>query len=91
MRQVAQAFLEVQGRLHGAGDQAELDHGERDVWLNADDHGPGTPQPGHLGQLAQRGGGERVDHVEGGDVDDHPAGAIPSDLIDEVVLESDQL
>ena len=40
---------------------------------------------------AQGQGGERVDDVEGGDVDDDAARAVLADLLDEVVLEADQL
>ena len=60
-------------------------HRERDVRLDADDDGHGPAQPGHLGDVAQRAGAEGVQHVEGGDVDDHAAGPVLADLLDEVL------
>ena len=48
-------------------------------------------RPGHLGDAPQGQRGERVDDVEGGDVDDDAARPVLADLVDEVVLEPDQL
>ena len=71
--EVRQALLEVQRRGHRAGAHAELHHGEGDVGLDADDDRLGAPQPGHLGDAAQRLEPERVEHVQRGDVDDDAA------------------
>ena len=44
-----------------------------------------------MGEVAQGVGGVGVDDVECGDVDDDAPGAVPPDLVDQVVLESLQL
>ena len=56
-----------------------------------DDDGLGAAQPAHPGDVAQRSGAEGVEHVERGDVDDHAAGPLGADPLDEVALEAHQL
>src|SRR5690348_10054901 len=69
-----QALLEVERRVHVLEVHPELDHRERDLRLDADDHGLRAAQPGHVRDPAQRARDERVHHVQRGDVDDDPAG-----------------
>ena len=80
-----QTFLQVQGGGDRSGAHAELHHRERDVGLDADDDGVRAAQAGHLGDAAQRVETERVDDVQRGDVDDDAPGAVPADLVDQVV------
>jgi hypothetical protein len=89
--QLGQALLEVQRGEHRAGVHPELHHGEGDVGLDADDHRHRPPQPGHLRDVAQRPGPERVQDVERGHVDDHAAGPVGPDPVDQVLLEAHQL
>src|SRR5258708_16703076 len=63
-------FFEVQRRLHVVEHQAELDHGEGHLRLQADDHRIRAAQPRHVGDRAYRPGGEGIHHVDRGDVDD---------------------
>src|SRR3954453_5500860 len=70
-----ETLLEVQGGLDVLEVHPELDHGEGDLWLDADDHGLGAAQPGHHRDAAQGAGDERVHDVEGRDVDDDAPGA----------------
>ena len=74
--QQREPLLEVQRRLHVLELHAELDHRERDLGLDADDHGLGAAQARHLRDPAQRARDERVHDVERGDVDDDPARAV---------------
>src|SRR5215213_9494876 len=41
-------FLEVERRVHVLEVHAQLDHGERDLRLDPDDHGLGAAQPRHV-------------------------------------------
>src|SRR4051812_37356806 len=68
-------LLEVQGGLHVLEAHAELDHRERDLRLDADDHGLGAAQPGHHRDPPQRARDERVHDVRGGAVTNDPARA----------------
>src|SRR3954464_9667447 len=58
--QEREPLLEVQRRLHVLEAHAELDHGERYLGLDPDDHGLGAAQPGHHRDPAQRARDERV-------------------------------
>src|SRR3954447_2238422 len=78
--QERQAFLEVECRLHVLELHAELDHRERDLGLDAHDHGLGAAQARHVRDPAQRARDERVHDVERGDVDDDPPRAVAGDL-----------
>src|SRR6185312_11639284 len=78
-----QAFLEIQRGGHALEREAELDHGERDLGLNSDDHGFRAAQPRHVRNVPQRAHGERVHHVERRDVDDHAPGPEPPDALDQ--------
>src|SRR2546426_5000218 len=74
MVQEQQAFLEIQRGGHALEREAELDHGERHLGLNPDDHGFRAAQPRHVGDVPERTDGERIHHVERRDVDDHAPG-----------------
>src|SRR5215216_3562336 len=78
--QQGEALLEVQRRVDVLEAHAKLDHREGDLGLDPDHHGLRAAQAGHLRDRPQRARDERVHHVEGGDVDDHPARAVMADL-----------
>src|SRR4051812_237172 len=67
--QQRQPFLEIQRGLHVLELHAELDHRERDLRLDADDHGLGAAQARHVRDPAQRARDEGVHDVQRGDVD----------------------
>jgi len=77
------ALLEVERRRDALERQAELHHRERDLGLDADDHCFGPAQPRHVRDVAQRADGEGIHDVERRHVDDHTAGAILSDALDQ--------
>src|ERR671927_1557126 len=62
--QQREALLEVQGGLDVLEAHAELDHRERDLRLDAHDHGLGAAEAGHLRDAAQRARHEGVHDVE---------------------------
>src|SRR5436309_12051227 len=70
--QVGEPLLEVEGRRHPLHGQSELNHREGHLRLDADDDRLGPPQPDHLRDVPERARGERVHHVESGDIYDHP-------------------
>src|SRR6266850_5183138 len=78
-----QAFLEIQRGGHALEREAELDHGERNLGLNPDDHGFRAAQPRHVGDVPERTDGERIHHVERRDVDDHTPGPEAPDALDQ--------
>src|SRR6266550_6445316 len=57
-----EAFLEVQRGGHALEREPELNHGERHLGLNPDDHGLRTAQPRHMRDVPQGAHGERVHH-----------------------------
>src|SRR3982074_1898690 len=65
-----ETLFEVQHGGDALQRQTELHHGERHVGLNPHDDRLGAAQAGHVRDDAQRPQGERVHHVERGDVDD---------------------
>lgn len=71
--------------------QAELDHGESHVGLDGHDRQLGASMSSRGGAAGQDVGGERIDHIESRDVDDHHAGAQLADAADEVTPEPSQL
>src|SRR5262245_55806014 len=82
-----EAFLQIERGGHVLQRESELDHRERDLGLNADDDGVGAAKFRHVRDGTQGARRERVEHVEGGDVDDDAPGAMTSDQICEVVAE----
>src|SRR5262245_33163511 len=89
--QEGQAFLKVEGRGHILEGQPELDHRQRDVRLNAHDDRLGAAKFCHVGDRTQRPRGKRVQHVEGGHVDDDASRAVPPHAIGEIVSKPDQI
>src|SRR6266478_7938203 len=78
--EVREALFQVQRGRDALEREPELDHRERHLGLDADDDGLGPAQPDHVGHVPQGPGGERVDHVERGDVHDDAPGADLADL-----------
>ena len=88
---VVQAVLEVDSGVCRARGQADLDHGEGHVGLNADHGQLGASKSSNPGAGAEDVGCERIDHTKCRDVDDDQAGAVFADAVDEVPLEPGQL
>src|SRR5438034_215834 len=86
-----QPFFQVERRVDALQGEPQLHHRERHLRLDADDDRLGRAEAPHLGDVAQGADGEGVHHVERGDVDDHPARAIPADLRDQAVAEALQI
>ena len=84
-------FFEVEGGVHRFEGESPRHHGEGDGRPDTHHHGPGAAEPGGRSQAAQGVGGERVDDVEGGDVDDDTARSSSTDLVHQVVLEAHEL
>src|SRR3954453_17217053 len=89
--QQRQPFLEVQGGLDVLELHPELDHGEGNLGLDADDHRLGAAQARHVGDSAQGARDEGVHHVERGDVDDDPARAVARDLAHHVLAQLEDI
>src|SRR5436309_3622793 len=70
--QVGEPLLEAEGRRHPLHGESELNHREGHLGLAADDDRLGPPQPDHLRDVPGGARGERVHHVESGDIYDHP-------------------
>src|SRR5687767_853593 len=86
-----EALLEIEGGQHVLECQSKLHHRLGDVGLNADDHGLGAAQLGHIGDGAQSTRGERVEHIQRGHVDDHSQGAVLPDQPRQVVAQAHQI
>src|SRR3982750_331975 len=85
--QERETLLEVERGLHVLETHPELDHGEGHLGLDPDDHRLRAAQSRHVSDPAQRSRRKGVHHVQRRDVHDDPARAEPSDLLDKVVLE----
>src|SRR6266581_4613321 len=81
--QKGEPLLEVECGRDALERQAELHHREGDLGLDADDHRFGPAQPRHVRDVAQRADGEGIHDVERRHVDDHTAGAIFPDALDQ--------
>src|SRR2546421_3815991 len=81
--QKGEPLLEVERGRDAFERQAELHHREGDLGLDADDHRFGAAQPRHVRDVAQRADGEGIHDIEGRHVDDHTAGAIFPDALDQ--------
>src|SRR5882724_9117202 len=71
--QVREALLEIKGGGNVLQREPELHHRERDFGLNSHDDGLRAAQPDHVGKVAQSPRGERIEDINGGNVDDHSA------------------
>jgi anti-anti-sigma regulatory factor len=86
-----ETLLEVERGVYRLEAQPPRHHGERDRRADPHHHGPGAAEPGGRAEAAQGVGGEGVDDVERGDVDDHAPGPPPADLVHQVLLEPHEL
>src|SRR2546425_6741791 len=89
--QELEAFLQIQRGGHALEREAELHHGKCHLGLDPHHHRLGAAQPGGVGDAEQRAGGERVEHVERGDVDDHAVGAQPPDPVCQLVAQREEV
>src|SRR5919197_6520589 len=89
--QQGQSFFQVERGLHILQGETELHHGERHLRLDADDDRLRPAQPRHVSDVPQGPHGERVHDVERGDVDDHPARAVPPHLGHQAIAEAFQI
>src|SRR5262245_44575476 len=80
---VGKAFFQVQRGRDTLEREPELDHRERHLRLNPYDDGLRSAEPDHVGDVAEGTRRERVDDVEGGDVDDHAPRAHLADRHDQ--------
>jgi hypothetical protein len=84
-------LVEIERRVEWLEVQVELHHRDRDVGLDPDDQGLRPAQPGRDGDGAERACHEGVDDVQGADVDDEPADALPADPLGQLVAEGEDL
>src|SRR5436309_3412983 len=84
------AFFEIERGFHALQPKPELDHGEGDLGLNADDNGRGASQPGRVRNAPQRARREGIEHVEGRDIDDDTPAAKATDLLGERIPQLNQ-
>src|SRR5919197_3763898 len=80
-----EAFFEVERRGHPLEVEPELHHRERDFGLDADHDGVGAAQLRRIHDCPKRPRGERVEYVEGRNVDDHASRPKAADPIRELV------
>src|SRR3954447_3734468 len=80
-------LLEIQRRLDVLEAHPELDHRERHLGLDADDHGLRAAQARHVRDPAERARDERVHDVERGDVDDDAPRPVAGDLVHDVLAQ----
>src|SRR4051794_24007370 len=64
--QEREPLFEIERRLYVLEAHAELDHRERHLGLDPDDHGLGAAQAGHHRDPPQRARHERIHHVQRG-------------------------
>src|SRR5688500_6796097 len=67
--------------------EPQLHHREGDFGLNPHNDGFSTAKLGRIGESAERAGRERIEDVQGGDVDDDTASAVTADQVGQVVPE----
>src|SRR5690349_21633627 len=89
--QAGAAFIEVERRGNAVKREAELDHGEGDVGLDADDYGVGTAQPSGLRDAAKRARRKGVHDVERADIDHNAPRSETADPLGQFVPELDQV
>src|SRR5919202_3865550 len=84
-------LVEIERRVERLEVQVELHHRYRDVGLDTDDHGLRAAEPGGHRDRAKRACDEGVDDVQGPDVDDEPAYALPADPLGQLVAEDEDM
>src|SRR6266446_2933682 len=83
LMQVRESFLQIERGSHPFHGQAKLHHGKCDLRLYANDHGIRAAQAYHIRDVAQCPRGERIHHVQCGDVDDHAMRPETDDFVDQ--------
>src|SRR5215207_1940675 len=86
-----EALVEIEGGHEGMEIEIEVDHRDRHVGLDPDDHGGRAPQARGRGEGAERSRDEGVDDVQRADVDDQPATAEATDLLGELLAKREHL
>src|SRR5262245_26437763 len=81
------ALLRVQGGADSFQVQPELDQRNRDRRPHADDDGLRVQDARHVRDVPQGAADERIDDLEGGDVDEHAPRAVLDDLVGQLVLQ----
>src|SRR5215472_10517635 len=89
--QVIETFFEIERRYDALEVQAQLHHGERDVWLDADNDRARTSQLGDVHDRAKGACCEGIQDVERGHVDDHPTAPVGAHLTGELVAKLDEI
>src|SRR2546423_11301090 len=89
--QPRERFVEIERGRDIVEREPELDHRERDLGLDADDHGLGAAQPRRVRDALDRPRRERVENVEHADVDDDAARSEAADALRELVAEPYEL
>src|SRR5262245_2658273 len=89
--QVRQPLFQVERGGDPLEREPQLDHRKGDLWLNPNNHGLGPTQAGHVSEVAQRAGRERVHHVQGRNIDDDAARTKLADLRHQRLAESLQV
>src|SRR5581483_6253339 len=82
-----ESFLEIQGGRHALEGQAQLNHREGDVWLDAHDYRVRTAQLGDVGDPADGSTGEGIHDVEGRHVYDNALDSQPSNTVSKLFSE----
>src|SRR5690349_8341391 len=85
--QEREPFLQIECRRDVRQREPELDHRERDVGLYADDHGDRPAQARGDRDPSDHSARKRVEHVQGGYVDDHAARSFRADSGRELVAQ----
>jgi hypothetical protein len=86
-----EGLVEIERGVERLEVQVELHHRDRNVGLDADDQGLCAAQPRGDGDRPERACDEGVDDVQGADVDDEPACALPADPLGQLVAEAKDL
>src|SRR5258706_14070046 len=89
--EISQTFLEIECRGHVLQRDPKLHHGKRDFGLDSDDYRFRAAQPDHVGQIAHRPGGERIEHVQSRDIDNDAARTILADLLHQRIAQLQQV
>src|SRR5690242_15229128 len=82
-----QSLFQVERRLDPLEREAELDHGEGHVRLDADDHGLRAAQFYGMRNAPKRTGGKRIHDVQGGDVHHDATGTQFAHFVGQLVPE----
>src|SRR5258705_6339887 len=81
------ALLRVQRGANSVQVYPELDQGDGDRGPHAHHHGLRVQDARHAGDVGERAADEGVDDLQCRDVDEHPSGPMPDDLLGQLVLQ----